>query len=836
MVDAQHADLQPKIPQQNQQTSPASGKHSPPHLAWLDDHPRIPIGINNAWPPMNYLDLKGQLRGIGVGFIQALNKRLGGRLEIHPGPWQEIYQAVKKRQMAALMDITPRPDRQADFNFTSPYIRIPHVIFTREDAPPVTDLPGLAGKTVGVEQGFFISGLLKRKYPRIGLREYPDTSSAIDALARHEVDAYIGNRAVASYIIRNELLTGLRATGRVSETQSLNAIGVRKDWPILRDIPQKALDDITDEERASIMTLAQEAAAGEAGHKAFLRSLSNDDRKWLQKHSPISVAVMDGWPPFNFLDSKGKPAGIGADYLKALNERLGNTLAAVPGEWKRIYDDVAQRRLDVIMDITPKPSREPLFNFTRPYLDIPHVIIARKESPFLASEEALKGKTLALERGFGNVKYFREHYPDVQLKLYANTLSALEAVSRGDADAYAGNRAVTLYLIEKNFLTNLRVHGNLNKPGSVLALGIRKDWPRLRGILQKALDDVSSQERQRILDRWVRDNNSGTASVDLTPAQQAWLSKHREIPIGVDGNWPPIDFTDEQGRHVGIAADYLRLLGQRLGVRFIPKASATFKEMLAKVTRGELKIGATVAYSTQRARGLVYTTPFFNVREVIVTRDDNKHLQRAEDLAGHTVAMEDGYITVTKIKRRYPGIRLLLVKDTLSALQKVSWSQADAYIGNQAVATWLQRANQLDNLVIAGDAGIGDDPQHFVVSRQAPDWAPLVGIMGKALASLSEEERQRISQRWLGARNITTTLPKVRLSKQEQRWLQEHKSIRLGVGRAWPPMEFIDEQGEYKGISRDYTRLFGRQLGINWVAPKALPWDDVLDGVNAHLF
>ena len=346
------------------------------------------------------------------------------------------------------------------------------------------------------------------------------------------------------------------------------------------------------------------------------------------------------------------------------------------------------------------------------------------------------------------------------------------------------------------------------------------------------MDDVSSQERQRILDRWVRDNNSGTASVDLTPAQQAWLSKHREIPIGVDGNWPPIDFTDEQGRHVGITADYLRLLGQRLGVRFMPKASATFKEMLAKVTRGELKIGATVAYSTQRARGLVYTTPFFNVREVIVTRDDNKHLQRAEDLAGHTVAMEDGYITVTKIKRRYPGIRLLLVKDTLSALQKVSWGQADAYIGNQAVATWLQRVNQLDNLVIAGDAGIGDDPQHFVVSRQAPDWAPLVGIMDKALASLSEEERQRISQRWLGARNITTTLPKVRLSKQEQRWLQEHKSIRLGVDRAWPPMEFIDEQGEYKGISRDYTRLFGRQLGINWVAPKALPWDDVLDGVK----
>ena len=799
--------------------------------AWLEDHPRIRIGINNAWPPMDYQDLEGKPRGIGVRLIQALNRRLGGRLEVVPGAWKEIYNGVRERRLDALLDITPLPDREADFNFTTPYIRIPHVIFTNEDTEPIINLAQLAGKSVGLEQGFFLVDQLRKSHPEIRVKTYPDTSSALGAVARHEVDAYIGNRAVAMHIIRNELLTGIRATGRVDISQSINAIGVRKDWPVLRDILQRALDDIGDDERSAIMDLDRLTVDGHEKSRNFLRSLSIADRQWLMENSPISVGVMDTWPPFSFLDENGEPAGISIGYLQALNDRLGNVLTPVPGEWSRIYDDVAAKRLDVIMDITPKPSREPLFNFTTPYLDIPHVIVARKEVPFIASESELTGKRLALERGFGNVGYFRQHYPDIELKLYANTLSALEAVSRGDADAYAGNRAVALYLIDKHFLTNLRIHGALNKSGSILALGVRKDWPRLRDILQRALDGISVSERRYLTDRWVDEIDDREPGVTLTPAQRGWLDKHPEIPVGIDGNWPPIDFLDKQGRHAGITSDYLHLLEKRLGIRFIPKKFGSFKEMLEQVKSGDPPVGATIAYNAERAGRLIYTAPFFNAHEVIVVREENQHLRHIEDLIGHTVAMEDGFVTTTTLREKYPGIKHLPVNDTLSALQKVSWGEADAYVGNQAVATWLIRNNQLDNLVVTGDAGLGSHPQHFVVSRLAPEYKPLIGIIDTALSTIPESERLQIEKRWLGNSPATGLAP-VKLTEKERLWLLEHKSIRLGVDSSWPPMEFIDENGEYKGISRDYMELLGRQLGINWVEPGKRPWEEVLKGIR----
>jgi two-component system sensor histidine kinase/response regulator len=798
--------------------------------AWLSDHPKIQIGIMNAWPPMNYVDNKGQPKGIGVDFIKALNRRLGDRLEVVPGSWREIYDAAKKLNIDALMDITPRPNRETYFHFTRPYITVPHVIFTRKNQTYVSSLDDLSGMTVSIEHGFFIINVLKKKYPSITLKKYANTSDALDALTKGEVDAFVGNRAVAMRIIENELISNIKAAGKVIETSSVNAIGVRKDWPILRDILQKALDDISAKERSEIIkrhTYSHDMAKT-AAHKTPL--LTTEQQAWLDEHKPFQIGLMDGWPPFNFVDEQGVSKGIGFDYLTALNRRLGHVLQPVPGEWKRIYQDVKDKRLDLIMDITPKQEREPFFNFTTPYLEVPHVIVAPKSSSFLGSEEDLENKTLALEQGFGNVSYFQQHHPGVKLKLYTNTALALDAVSRGDADAYAGNRVVALHLMEKRFISNLRIHGSLSKPTSTLAIGVRKDRPILRDIIQCALDDIDLKEHRNIISRWIgpEQNQSDQPILKLTAAEYKWLHHHQTIPIGIDGNWPPIDFIDSDGKHRGISADYLHLISKRLGIQFLPQKSEKFRNMLQKVISGELKVGATISYKKERAEKLFFTRPFFKVHKVIIARSKETRIGRVEDLYHRRVAIEDGFLTMRQLQENHPEIDLIPVESTLKALQMVSWGQADAYVGNQAVAGWLQRQYQLDNLRIVGNPGLGTGPQNFAVSKTAHDWKPFVGIINKALASISDEERLAIEQRWLGKPEQAKALPRVSLTPTEERWLREHKSIRLGVDANWAPLEFIDAQGNYKGLSSEYMQIFAQQLGINWVKPRKMPWTDVL--------
>ena len=221
----------------------------------------------------------------------------------------------------------------------------------------------------------------------------------------------------------------------------------------------------------------------------------------------------------------------------ALNKRLGGRLRIVSGTWENLYERVCRKELGGLLDITPKPEREEYFNFTTPYLNVPHVIIAPKGVSVLRNEDDLAGKVLALEQGFGNVNYFREFYPGVRIREYRDTTEALEAVARGEADAYAGNRGVALFLIEKNVMTNLRVHGGLHKEGSILALGIRKDWSLFHAIVQKALDDITPLEIRQIRSRWVTPVGEGSllASTPLTGEDYQWLEDHPVIRVGING-------------------------------------------------------------------------------------------------------------------------------------------------------------------------------------------------------------------------------------------------------------------------------------------------------------
>ena len=127
--------------------------------------------------------------------------------------------------------------------------------------------------------------------------------------------------------------------------------------------------------------------------------LSPQEEAWLQAHPQIRIAINNAWAPMDFVDAMGAPQGIGVDFIRALNQRLGGRLKIVAGPWKQIYSQVQQKQLDALMDITPRAERRPFFHFTSPYAEIPHLIVGRKTAPYYRSLADLQGKTLAVEEG-----------------------------------------------------------------------------------------------------------------------------------------------------------------------------------------------------------------------------------------------------------------------------------------------------------------------------------------------------------------------------------------------------------------------------------------------------
>ena len=376
----------------------------------------------------------------------------------------------------------------------------------------------------------------------------------------------------------------------------------------------------------------------------FVDKLSPEENTWLKEHSEISIGIMNGWPPMNFVDDNGKPHGIGVDYIRAVNRRLGGAIKLVPGPFKDNLAAVKAKTLDALMDVTPKPERKEYLHFTRQYLNIPHVIIAPTDGPYFTTEHDLLGQTLALEAGFYNVTYFRNKYPSITIKEYPDTEHALGAVSRGEADAYVGNRAVAAWIMEQELISNLQIQGRAEKPGSVLTIGVRKDWPRFASILDKALADLTVEEVHEIHLRWTGitpDSTKGT-KISLTPEEKGWLSAGHKVRARVS-YWPP--FMLKEPEPSGIAVDYLKMVAAKadITIQFIPDTIGWKKSLddLAGA-KDHYDLILTMKRTPERENMFAITDDYLFLPWVVITRDVDDSISSFQDFQGKTISVERG--------------------------------------------------------------------------------------------------------------------------------------------------------------------------------------------------
>ena len=264
-------------------------------------------------------------------------------------------------------------------------------------------------------------------------------------------------------------------------------------------------------------------AAGPPGGRFAELGLSADERRWLADHPEIRLGVDPAWPPFEFVDEQGSYRGIGADVIALLNAMLGTTMTPVPGlGWAEVMDKARKHEVDVLPAVRATADRREFLHFTHPYFVYPYVIFVHKNTRFVTSLADLSGKRVAVEQAYATEDLLRRHHPELVLRTYVNTSEALYALSRGEVSAYVGNLNVTSWVMDRLGMTDIKVAAPT--PYSFeQSIGVRKDWPQLVTILNKAIEHVSPQQWQAIKSRWFAVRFEYTQAVDRRTLWRAVL-------------------------------------------------------------------------------------------------------------------------------------------------------------------------------------------------------------------------------------------------------------------------------------------------------------------------
>jgi PAS domain S-box-containing protein len=72
------------------------------------------------------------------------------------------------------------------------------------------------------------------------------------------------------------------------------------------------------------------------------------------------------------------------------------------------------------------------------------------------------------------------------------------------------------------------------------------------------------------------------------------------------------------------------------------------------------------------------------------------------------------------------------------------------------------------------------------------------------------------------------------LSATERAWLKAHPVIRLAPDPVFPPVEYLDRNGGYNGITADYVSLIEKKLGIRFEIVHLRNWDEIISKAKSR--
>ncbi|NLH59740.1 MAG: transporter substrate-binding domain-containing protein, partial [Clostridiales bacterium] len=229
---------------------------------------------------------------------------------------------------------------------------------------------------------------------------------------------------------------------------------------------------------------------------------TEQELSFMKNHPVIRLGVDPNSVPFEFIDEHGSYKGIAADYLALVSKKTGLEFEIIDLPWPEAYDMALAGEVDALPAIGKTSERQEHFLFSEPYYYYKRVIVTRDIDTNINSIDDLEGYTVAVQRNSSHHSYLLD-YPKINLSLYDSVEAALTDVATGTEKAFIGNLATTNYLIRSTGLNNLRFISFEAEKQQALHFAVRKDFPELISIFNKALSSVTDNERLAINNKWI---------------------------------------------------------------------------------------------------------------------------------------------------------------------------------------------------------------------------------------------------------------------------------------------------------------------------------------------
>jgi PAS domain S-box-containing protein len=449
---------------------------------------------------------------------------------------------------------------------------------------------------------------------------------------------------------------------------------------------------------------------------------------------PISAGSEIGYPPFCVVDSDGQANGFSVELMRAALKAMGREVTFRTGPWTDVKNWLEQGDIQALPLVGRTPEREPVFDFTFPYMSFHGAIVVRQDTTDIQDISDLSGRQVAVMKGDNAEEFVRRKDRGFTIHTTATFEDALRELSDGLHDAVIIQRLVALRLIQETGLTKLRV---LNKP----LAGYRQDW--CFAVREGDRDTLSLLNEG--LSIVIADGTYSHLHSKWFAALE--LPSNRRIVIGGDNNYPPFEYLDENGRPKGYNVDLTRAIAREVGLD-IEIRLGSWADIQQGLARGEIDAIQGMLYSTDRGLTFDFTPPHTAVNCVgVVRKKEGPPPTTIEALKGKRIIVQQGDIMHEFAIKNGLSESLTAVATQEEALRKLARGQYDCALVARIPAMYFIKHFDWKNLSIGQHAILTAEYGYAVPKNKKA----LLSQLREGMKVLEEKgEYRRIYEKWLG--------------------------------------------------------------------------------------
>ncbi|MBV7263625.1 diguanylate cyclase [Photobacterium sp. WH77] len=206
--------------------------------------------------------------------------------------------------------------------------------------------------------------------------------------------------------------------------------------------------------------------------------------------------------------------------------------------------------------------------------------------------------------------------------------------------------------------------------------------------------------------------------------------------------WRPYDY-QEQEQHKGIFADYLHLIERYLGVTFHPYFTSSWSESLTALQLGHCDFIPAISQTPEREKYLSFTSPYYQIHNVLVAKADKPMLTSLDELAGQSIAGPKHTAVMTRLQHTHPEIQQVYAATPLQAMHLLNAGEVYAFVAPlDSLIDELKEDVFRKKIIAKLDFSL---PVAVGVRLDKPE---LLRLLNMAVQSITPEEHREISRKW----------------------------------------------------------------------------------------